>query len=51
MYNEGVFATLLTDLSKAFDCIPHDFIIVKLAANGFDSLKLIHNYHLIRKKE
>ena len=44
--NGGVFAALLTDLSKAIDCIPHDLIIAKLAAYGFDTnaLKLIHNY-------
>ena len=36
----------MTNLSKAFDCIPHDFIIVKLEAYGFyiDALKLIHDY-------
>ena len=41
-----VFAALLTDLSKAFDCIPHDLIIAKIAAYGFDTnaLKLIHSY-------
>ena len=50
--NGGVFAALLTDLSKPFDCIPHDLIIPKLAAHGFDtnSLKLIHNYLSNRKE-
>ena len=44
--NGGVFAALLTDRSKAFNCIPHDLIIAKLSAYGFDTnaLKLIHNY-------
>ena len=38
--------TLLTDLSKAFDCLVHDLFIAKLHAYGFDylSLKLIHSY-------
>ena len=50
--NGSVFRALLTDLSKAFDCIPHDLIIAKLEAYGFhiDALKLIHDYLSNRKQ-
>ena len=51
--NGGVFAALLTDLSKVCDCIPHDLIIDKLVAYDFDTnaLKLIHNIYLTGSKE
>ena len=46
------FGALLTDLSKAFDCLNHDLLIAKLNAYGFSlpALRLIHNYLLNRKK-
>ena len=48
----GVFGALLTDLSKVFDCIPHDLFIAKLEAYGFqiDALKLIYDYLSNRKQ-
>ena len=44
--NNGFCAALLTDLSKAFDCLPHDLLIAKLHAYGCDyqSLKLLESY-------
>ena len=46
------YGALLTDLSKAFDCLPHDLIVAKLYAYGFstDSLKLINSYLAERKQ-
>ena len=39
-------AALLTDLSKAFDCTVHEFVIAKLEAYGFSykALKVMYNY-------
>ena len=47
-----VFGALLTDLSKAFDCLDHDLFIAKLNAYGFSlpALRLIHDYLLNRKQ-
>ena len=50
--NGGAFDVLLTDLSKAFDCMPHELLTAKPDAYGFDksSLKLIHSYLSSRKQ-
>ena len=39
------FCTLLTDLSKAFDCISHELILAKIHACGFSvrALRMIHS--------
>ena len=44
--NKQFCAAILTDLSKAFDCICYDLLIAKLNAYGFDkkALKLIYDY-------
>ena len=50
--NDGAFGALLTDLSKAFDCLSLELLIAKVDAYGFDksSLKLIH-MHLPNSKQ
>ena len=46
------YGALLTDLSKAFDCLSHDLIVAKLHVYGFstESLKLINSYLTKRKQ-
>ena len=46
------FKALLTDLSKAFDCLLHELVLAKLNAYGFSlsALKLICSYLLNRQQ-
>ena len=50
---QRVFAAVLTDLSKAFNCIPHQLLIAKLSAYGFDmkSIAFISAYLKNRKQK
>ena len=45
-------ATVLMDLSKAFDCLPHDLLLLKLKSYGFsdNALELVTSYLTNRKQ-
>ena len=47
-----VFGALLTDVSKAFDCVDHELLTAKLNAYGFSqpALRLINDYLTNRKQ-
>ena len=50
--SSGIVGTILMDLSKAYDCLPHDLIIAKLEAYGLDtnSLRFLFDYLSCRKQ-
>ena len=50
--NNSEAGAILTDLSKAFDCINHELLIAKLKVYGFehDSLAYIYSYFSERKQ-
>ena len=50
--NNNVVGAVLTDLSKAFDCIPHNLQVAKLDAYGFnrDTVAYIYSYLKNRKQ-
>ena len=50
--DKKVFGALLTDISKAFDCLSHELMIAKLNAYGFSlpALKIVHD-HLSNRQQ
>ena len=52
MDNKKFVGAVLMDLSKAFDCVPHDLLIAKMHAYGFDkdTLVLLFSYLKNRKQ-
>ena len=52
MDQNKIVGGLLMDLSKAFDCLPHELLIAKLAAYGFEeaTLNLLYSYLKNRKQ-
>ena len=49
--NNNFIGPVLMILSKAFDCIPYDFVIAKLAAYGFDKNMICHIYSHLKKQK
>ena len=50
--NKSFVGTFLMDLSKAFDCIPHDLLVAKLHAYGLsnDAVTFMYSYLKLRKQ-
>ena len=49
--NKKFVGAVLMDLSKAFDCVPHDFLIAKMAAYGFDINTLVFLYSYLKRRK
>ena len=47
--NDFTVGAILMDLSKAFDCIPHDLLIAKLNAYGFNENSLVFIYSYLKR--
>ena len=48
--NNKVVAGVFVELTKAFDCVPHDLLIAKLAAYSADENLLMYIYSYLSNK-
>ena len=46
----GVVGTVLMDFNKTYDCLPHDLLLAKLSAYGFDesAINLSNRYQRVK---
>ena len=49
--NNKFVGAVLMDLSKAFDCVPHDLLIAKMHAYGFDMNTLILMFSYLKNRQ
>ena len=49
--NKNIVGAVLIDLSKAFDCIPHDLLIAKMSAYGFSMDTLVFMYSYLKRRK
>ena len=49
--NNYFIGAVLLNLSKDFDCIPHDLVIAKLAAYGFDKKVICYIYSYLKSRK
>ena len=51
LHNNLFIGAVLMDLSKAFDCIPHNLVIAKLAASGFEKNIICYIYSYLKSRK
>ena len=51
LHNNLFIGTILMYLSKAFDCLPHDLVIAKLAASGFEKNMICYIYSYLKSRK